>query len=129
MKESSFCSHQLQHNYMLYIVLHHHQCSIPSPPPIKTLRSILYRTSSILAIRALIKLLLINAYGTAFKVKVLIPVNVSIINTVIDFFYLKLFHQCNSLHQYPAGNYMFKVNNRNTTYFTPCSSVPIVNFE
>ena len=30
----------------------------------------------------------------------------------------------------PAGNYMFKVNNRNTrTYFTPCSSVSIVNFE
>ena len=41
----------------------------------------------------------------------------------------------------PAGNCMFKVNNRNTrtrceicskltiTYFTPCSSVSIVNFE
>ena len=50
----------------------------------------------------------------------------------------------------PVGNYMFKVNNRNTktrckiseansvisvsllltlTYFTPCSSVSIVNFE
>ena len=41
----------------------------------------------------------------------------------------------------PAGKYLFKVNNRNTrtrttplayftlTYFTPCSSVSIVNFE
>ena len=39
----------------------------------------------------------------------------------------------------PAGNYMFKVNNRNTrtrcgicsklTYFTPCSSVSIVKFQ
>ena len=43
----------------------------------------------------------------------------------------------------PVGNYMFKVDNRNTrtrceicskltviqTYFTPCSSVSIVNFE
>ena len=30
----------------------------------------------------------------------------------------------------PAGNYMFKVNNKVTrTYFTPCSSVSIVNFE
>ena len=39
----------------------------------------------------------------------------------------------------PAGNYIFKVNNRNTrtrceicstywTYFTPCSSVSTVNF-
>ena len=37
--------------------------------------------------------------------------------------------------KYPADNYMFKVNNRNTrtrckiwTYFTPCCSVSIVNF-
>ena len=34
----------------------------------------------------------------------------------------------------PAGNYMFKVNNKNTrtmcgAYFTPCSSVYIVDFE
>ena len=34
----------------------------------------------------------------------------------------------------PAGNYMFKVNNRNTRtrceiYFTPCPSVSIVSFE
>ena len=30
----------------------------------------------------------------------------------------------------PSGNYMFKVDNRNTrTYFTPCYSVSIVNFE
>ena len=28
---------------------------------------------------------------------------------------------------HPAGNYMFKVNNRNAR--TPCSSVSIVNFE
>ena len=51
-------------------------------------------------------------------------------------------------HLFPAGNYMLKVNNRNTTtrceicskltkkiperrqaYFTPCASVSIVNFE
>ena len=36
---------------------------------------------------------------------------------------------------HPAGKYMFKVSNRNTrrrcetTYFTICSSVSIVNFE
>ena len=49
---------------------------------------------------------------------------------------------CNIEPRYPAGNYMFKVNNRNTrtrceicskltikTHFTPCSSVSIVNFE
>ena len=31
---------------------------------------------------------------------------------------------------YPAGNYIFKVNNRNTrTYFTLCSCVSVVNFE
>ena len=75
---------------MLYIVLHHHQCSIPSPPPIKTLRSVLYRTSSILAITAL-QIITDYAFATAFKVKVLIPVSVSIINTVIDFFLSQAF--------------------------------------
>ena len=30
----------------------------------------------------------------------------------------------------PAGIYLLKVNNRNIrTYFTPCSSVSVVNFE
>ena len=60
-------------------------------------------------------------------------------------------HTAGTLVLFPAGNYMFKVNNRNTrarceicskltiniperrqrlwTYFTRCSSVPIVNFE
>ena len=46
---------------------------------------------------------------------------------------------CSVIEFYPVGNYMFKVNNRNTrtcclycwlwTYFRPCSSVSIVNFE
>ena len=35
-----------------------------------------------------------------------------------------------SYFNHPADNYIFKVNNINTrTYFTPCSSVSIVNFE
>ena len=46
---------------------------------------------------------------------------------------------CNNPSKFPAGIYMFKVNNRNTRtryeicsklkYFTPCSSVSIVKFE
>ena len=34
----------------------------------------------------------------------------------------------NNHSSFPAGNYMFKVNNRNTI-FTTCSSVSFVNFE
>ena len=46
--------------------------------------------------------------------------------------FLKFFKMC----LFPAGNYMFKFNNRNTrtmceiySKLTPCSSVSIVNFE